>query len=130
MSSIQIVMTVLFAALLTLSASSSRADSRSEFLHRCQNENTADAMYCVGFIAGVFESAAPYQQLYRGDSRVVCPPKEMSNDQLRRIVISFLEQNPKNLIFLHGFSYLAPSSMRSHAFPGTTRLNYPTWADA
>src|SRR2546425_13195890 len=56
-------------------------------------------MWCIGFLEGVADMNTLYSQgMLAGKEGAFCVPEEgVPDDQLRRIVIKFLEDNPKIL---------------------------------
>ena len=82
-------------------------------------------MWCMGFLDGVVDMNTLYSQILLGgkDGAFCLPEQEIPNDQLSRIVVKFLEDNPK---ILHQSARILAVMAFHDAFPckapsGSTR---------
>ena len=73
-------------------------------------------MWCIGFLEGVADMNTLYSQgMLGGKEGAFCLPEEdVPDDQLRRIVVKFLEDNPKTL---HQSARILTSMAFHDAFP-------------
>lgn len=54
------------------------------------------AVGCVGFIRGIRDTATIYQSMSK-DNMLVCIPDETRTDQLTKVIVKFLQDNPQHL---------------------------------
>lgn len=69
----------------------------NQLLELCESrEGSPDAAACSGYIAGVFDMIDGYQGTLDVKS-YICVPVSVKVSQLKRIVVKFLNANPKQL---------------------------------
>jgi hypothetical protein len=68
----------------------------NQILLECKEEGTIGYGYCVGYIASASDTAEMWaNQGFM--KKAICHPENVSQGQLRQIVVKFLEENPEKL---------------------------------
>lgn len=60
--------------------------------HLYENCKRTSKDYCVGYISGAYDMTRLYQA--DGADRIICPPKGVTNGQVRDVVLRDLELSP------------------------------------
>lgn len=72
-----------------------------------------DIGWCLGYFDGVRSSAHIYQTIFK-ENQVYCIPESVENGQIIRVVIKYLNENPKDL---HQHESLLTMAAIREAFP-------------
>ena len=91
------IATVLFlaAVLIPISSANAQFATGNQLLAHCQDEEDAERQaYCYGYSQGVADFFGPLHQQPGGTQ---CPPAGVNGDQIREVMIRYLEQNPEHL---------------------------------
>ncbi|WP_366941066.1 Rap1a/Tai family immunity protein [Sphingobium sp.] len=67
-------------------------ESGASLLAKCRNKTPEYALACTAYIVGVVDGIR--KDAYIGKGRPVCWPDRMSADDVRRIVVAYLERWP------------------------------------
>lgn len=109
-----------FLFVFSLISTASAQQKSDQLLWSCTGaaQGEAEAMvgkiYCVAYISGIIDSYRLLSDVNK-DIRFICLPKQgISNDQAMRVVVNWLERNPKEL---HNPARLSVFDALREAFP-------------
>lgn len=95
-----------------------RLDTGSHVLALCASEEPIEMIMCYGFLRGVIGRSNLAEYLLPG-SRLICVPDSATNDQIRRVVVKFLEEKPESLHY--DATQLVVQAMQSSFCPAMTK---------
>ncbi len=71
--------------------------SGSKLKEHCFKTGSYHKGICSGFIMGVYDGVFLSEKTWATESHSVCPPKKVQSDQLKEIVVKFLDEETENL---------------------------------